>query len=167
MYDDLTPEKEGPAPYAHDPPHFHEWSPYFLLHLAWGGNVSAAARYARISRQTAYNHRESNSHFRAAWEEALEVATDRLEEEARRRAVEGVDEPVFYQGKEVARVRKYSDTLLIFLLKAHRPEKYRERYDVTTAGEKVDQVVQIYLPDNGRQAGGQRAGGQQAGDDDD
>ena len=29
---------------------------------------------------------------------------------------------------------EYSDTLLIFLLKAHRPEKYRERFDVRTQG---------------------------------
>lgn len=27
-------------------------------------------------------------------------------------------------------ITEYSDTLLIFLLKAHRPKKYRERYSV-------------------------------------
>ena len=49
------------------------------------------------------------------------------EDEAVRRAHDGVDEPVFYQGKACGVVRKYSDTLLIFLLKGRRPEKYRDR----------------------------------------
>ena len=46
-----------------------------------------------------------------------------LEDEARRRAVDGVDEPVFQQGKQVGTIRKHSDTLLIFLLKGIRPQE--------------------------------------------
>ena len=42
---------------------------------------------------------------------------DALEAEARRRAVEGVRKPVFYQGVICGWVGEYSDTLLIFLLK--------------------------------------------------
>ena len=51
-----------------------------------------------------------------------EVAlVERLETEAQRRAVEGWDEPVFHEGREVGKKRRYSDTLLIFTLKAwHR-----------------------------------------------
>jgi len=41
-----------------------------------------------------------------------------------RRARDGVEEPIFHQGKNVGTVRKYSDTLLIFLLKSHKPERY-------------------------------------------
>ena len=47
-----------------------------------------------------------------------------IEAEARRRAVDGVDEPVYYQGKEVGTVRRYSDVLLIFLLKGLRPQRF-------------------------------------------
>ena len=39
--------------------------------------------------------------------------------------------PVYYQGKEVGQIRKFSDTLLIFLLKGARPETYRERHEHT------------------------------------
>jgi hypothetical protein len=46
---------------------------------------------------------------------ATEDAVDVLEAVARQRAILG------------------SDTLLIFLLKGHRPEKYRERYDLKHA----------------------------------
>ena len=42
-----------------------------------------------------------------------------------------VQKPVgWYKGKPGGTVREYSDILLIFLLKALRPEKYRERVDV-------------------------------------
>ena len=32
-----------------------------------------------------------------------------------------------YQGSQVGTVRRYSDTLLIFLLKGRRPEKFKDR----------------------------------------
>ena len=67
---------------------------------------------------------------------------DDLELEARRRAVEGTERPVFYQGGEVGYVREYSDTLLIFLLKAHRPNKFRERVEHE---HKVPQAIEVKL----------------------
>lgn len=105
------------------------WEAAFLDALAESGNVSKAAAAAGVTRTTVYalrNHPDAPD-FAEAWEDALEEASDLLELEARRRAVEGVEEPVFYQGLECGSVRKYSDTLLIFLLKAAKPEKYRER----------------------------------------
>ena len=79
--------------------------------------------------------------FAARLELANEESADRLELEARRRAVEGVDEPVFYQGVEVGTVRKYSDALLQFLLKARRPDVFRER--VEHSGAVLVGVVEI------------------------
>jgi hypothetical protein len=111
-----------------------EWVPRFLDALASSPNVSAAARLAGIDRKTAYNWREQSSEFAEAWDDAIETSTDYLEAEARRRAFEGCDEPVFYQGEECGAIRKYSDTLMIVLLKAHRPEKYRERSQVEHVG---------------------------------
>lgn len=52
-------------------------------------------------------------------EAAHKRAFDRLEGEAYRRAVIGVEEPVFHKGQRVGHVRKYSDTLLIKLLEAN------------------------------------------------
>ncbi|WP_162148545.1 hypothetical protein [Asticcacaulis sp. AC402] len=43
-------------------------------------------------------------------------------------------EPVYHLGKTVGAIRKYSDTLAIFLLKAHAPEKYRERSSLDLQG---------------------------------
>ncbi len=58
-----------------------------------------------------------------------------LEDEARRRAYDGWLEPVFHKGVKVGTVRKFSDTLLIVLLKAHKPEKYRENIKMDVSGD--------------------------------
>ena len=110
----------------------------FLMALRETANVSEAARRAGISRRRAYDVRDVDPVFAAAWKDAVETAIDTLEAEAWRRGKEGWDEPVFYRG-EIQRdaegkpvtIRKYSDRMLELLLKAHRPEKYRERYDVS------------------------------------
>lgn len=99
----------------------------FLAELAKSGNISAAARGAGLSRSHAYALRASDPEFAAEWADALEEAVDSLEAEARRRAIEGVDSPHFHGGQLTGTVKKYSDSLLMFLLKAHRPERYRDR----------------------------------------
>ena len=52
-------------------------------------------------------------------------AVDALEDEAVRRAYEGVERAVTVAGQREI-IREYSDTLLIFLLKGARPERYRD-----------------------------------------
>ena len=104
--------------------------PLFLDTLRGTGNVRLAASNADVARQVAYRARDSSATFRADWDEALEEARELLEAEARRRAAIGVDEPVFYKGKVVGQIRKYSDNLLMFLLKAHWPEKFRENHAI-------------------------------------
>jgi hypothetical protein len=96
----------------------------FLRSLASTGNVGLSCKAAGIARSTAYEWRKDEE-FAKGWESALEEASDVLEAEARRRGAEGVEEPVFYQGEDVGTVRKYSDVLLIFLLKSAN----RRRFD--------------------------------------
>jgi hypothetical protein len=98
----------------------------FLTVLRMSANVSEACRACGVSRHGAYDVRDADPEFARAWEEAVSTATDALEREAWRRAVEGFEEPIHYQGAVVGYVKKYSDRMLELLLKAHRPEKYRE-----------------------------------------
>jgi hypothetical protein len=86
--------------------------------------VLASCRHAGASARTIYRHRAKDGKFAAAWERALEDAADVLELEARRRAVRGTERPVYQGGKLVGHVTEYSDTLLMFLLRAARPGKY-------------------------------------------
>ncbi|MFT8808676.1 hypothetical protein [Gluconobacter sp.] len=97
------------------------------------GNISEAGRVAEVQRSTLYLWKDTDKEFSARWEDALEEAADALEAEARRRAVEGYDEPVTYGGRVICDpetgnpiVRKrYSDGLMAFLLRAHRPSRFR------------------------------------------
>jgi hypothetical protein len=63
--------------------------------------VTASARKAGFDRKTAYAHRAADPEFAAEWEDALEQSIDDLEGEARRRAFEGVAEPVVSMGRIV------------------------------------------------------------------
>jgi hypothetical protein len=76
-------------------------SKHFLEVLAETGNVTLAARAVGFSRGGVYAHRQIDEAFAKAWEEAEEIAADRLEAEAWRRGVEGVAEPLVSAGKLV------------------------------------------------------------------
>lgn len=100
----------------------------FLSALSTCGNISEAARIAEVDRTSHYEWLKTDEVYKAAAEDAIETACDLLEQEARRRAVEGVEEPIIRDGAVVGTVRRYSDTLLIFLLNGARPKKYRANY---------------------------------------
>ena len=103
------------------------WQQRFLMRLAETGNVSAAARHAGRPRSYVYDCRRRDAAFGAAWADALEEAADRLELEALRRAVDGVDEDKFFQGAVVGQITRYSDNLLMFLLRARRPALFNRQ----------------------------------------
>jgi hypothetical protein len=65
----------------------------FLRVLGECGNVSASAEAAGIGRNALYDWRRDDPKFAAAWEEALVVGADALEDEAKRRAMDGSDAP--------------------------------------------------------------------------
>jgi hypothetical protein len=123
----------------------------FLEVLRQSANVSKACKAAGIGRTAAYEWAKNDSAFALAWDEALEEASDSLEEEARRRAVKGTTRPVYQGGKKVGSIQEYSDTLLIFLLKGARPQKYRERYEHSGPdGQAIPiSIVEIAAPKDG------------------
>jgi len=100
----------------------------FLDELGECGSVCEAARRARMPRASLYRRRADDPEFAKAWDQALEMAYDLLHDEAMRRAIEGVEKPVFYRGEQVAVVRRKSDRLLMFLMRAHRPARYDPHY---------------------------------------
>ena len=109
----------------------------FLKALAETGIVSTAVEIAGTSRTRVYERRKRDAAFSAAWEAAEEQAADALEAEALRRAVDGVAEPLVSAGKVVRDddgnplvIRRFSDTLLITLLKARRPDRFKDRSEV-------------------------------------
>lgn len=114
----VTPKKEEASP--REP-----WMEQFLVLLSQFGNVTAAANGVGINRLTAYRHRHTDPLFAQQWEAALELGLDGLEDAARQRAA------------------TMSDTLMIFLLKAGRPEKYRERIEQRSVAITAEQAQQM------------------------
>ena len=102
----------------------------FIRTLAQTGIVGRAATAAGWPRGWAYTVRGGDPEFAILWDQAVEFATDSLEEAARNRAVNGVAKPVYQQGRLVGTVQEYSDTLLVQLLKAKRPNEFRENSTV-------------------------------------
>lgn len=116
----------------------------FLERFRREGNVSHAAK-GICDRQRVYDWKKDDPDFLAAYQQAEIDATEVLEHEATRRAVRGVKKVkgVYYQGEQIATETEidYSDTLLIFLLKARAPDKYRERLDLRHAGADGGDIV--------------------------
>lgn len=106
----------------------------FLSVLRETCNVSEAARAANMGRRTAYEWRDADEAFAADWDDAEQEAADKLEREAWRRAVEGTDKPVTFQGAITATYKEYSDRMLEILLKAHRPDKFTDRLKTEHSG---------------------------------
>lgn len=102
----------------------------FLRDFAIGGIVTRAAHAAGVSRATVKLWRDGDPEFESLYQEAIEDSMDRLEQEARRRAEVGVEEPVFQKGMEVGRITRYSDVLMCLLLKGRRPEVFKDRIDL-------------------------------------
>lgn len=115
----LDPAPDLPAPI------FHPKMQKFLDAFRESGILATAARTAMIGVASARTYAEHHPDFAAAMKEAEEEAADVLEAEAHRRAYEGTERPVFQGGKLVGHVREYSDQLLMFLLRARRPERFR------------------------------------------
>lgn len=122
----------------------HLWTDAFLAALAECGVLTQAAAVAGVDRVTVWRRRQDDAEFNAACEQAIDMAADKLEAEARRRAIEGVEEPVYQGGQLIGTKTVYSDSLLALLLKGRRKKVFAERVEQTGAdGGPVQSSVTI------------------------
>jgi hypothetical protein len=131
------------------------WSPErqreFIANLADTGSVKEAARLSRMSPMSCYRLRRSpgGENFAAAWDAAIQQASMRLVDVAFERALNGVAEKIEYDanGDPTEPRRRYNDRLLMFLLRAHQPERYRfANHDARLANEPAAPLAPS-LPD--------------------
>jgi hypothetical protein len=98
-----------------------------VIDLLSQGHTLAQVREALgINRVAVYRWRQGDKVFAQAYSNAMEAGTDLIEQEARRRAVEGYDRPVFQRGQLAGLERVYSDMLLALLLRGRRPDVFRD-----------------------------------------
>ena len=108
--------------------------------------VTGACKRAGISRATAYLWKEKDKRFSGRWDFAIKAGTDTLEDAAKRRATEGVMEDVYHQGEVVGQRVKYSDTLLMFLLKARDPDRFADKREQEAATTLVIDINTSHKP---------------------
>ena len=99
----------------------------FCRAYAQRGIIREGTTAAGVSRRTYMKWRKDDEQFNEQCTEAKQMAVDLLEAEAHRRAVDGFDRPVIYQGEVTDTYTDYSDSLLGMLMKGNKPEKYKER----------------------------------------
>ena len=103
----------------------------YLTALGKVGTQAAALKVAHATTRNLYEWREEDAEFVERERDKKAEIADALEAEAIRRAKLGVKKPVYQGGLLAGYVTEYSDNLLIMLLKAHKPEKFRERSEIT------------------------------------
>jgi hypothetical protein len=118
-----TPRHDGITP---------ERQRVFFETLAATGSVSQAATACGLSRQAlyAYRNRADVPAFREAWDIAMGCAINILGDIAFSRAVDGVEEPVFWKGQLVGTRRRYNDNLLLTLLRVRDPCGFAPQSDI-------------------------------------
>lgn len=134
----------------------------FLAAYRSTASITRAAEAAKIDRGQHYDWM-AEAAYAALFAEAQKTAAQALEDEAVRRAHEGIEEPLVYQGEftypqvpdddeegnqkrdedgkllwkkdsKPLTIRKYSDGLLQFLLRGFNSDKYRDKGSVELSG---------------------------------
>jgi hypothetical protein len=106
------------------------WTPErqrgFIETLADTGSVEAACKSVDMAQRGAYELRRQpgGESFRAAWQAALQIGVQRVEDVAMDRALNGVEEPVYSYGELVGTRQRYNDRLLMFILRNRAPDRF-------------------------------------------
>lgn len=118
-----------------------EWIPRFCEAYSVCGSITEAATRATVDRSTVYKALDEDAAFKRLYEQARKEYGEFLIAEVNRRAVEGteeveltttVDQQTGMITAREKRVRRYSDTLLIFQSKAYRRDLYGDTITVNT-----------------------------------
>ncbi len=94
-----------------------------------GGHKTKAAKAAKVSRALVYRWLEDPT-YKLQFDRAIVQAFGVLEDEAIRRAQDGVKRALMYKGRKVGNETYYSDALMMMFLRAG-DAKYRAPTEVT------------------------------------
>lgn len=111
------------------------------------GHLVLCAKAIGVSSATISNFAQACPSFKEAMREAQQEAKERLLREAYRRALSGYNENVYFKGKKVGVMRKFSDRLLEKLLEGMVPEKFARHARPGSAPGGVQVFIQQYATD--------------------
>lgn len=125
------------------------WTPErqrrFIAVLAVTGVVTAAARAVGKSATSAYKLRDrpGAEQLARAWDTALLMAGDRAYEQAIDRAINGVEVPRFYKGRQVATVRRPDYRMALKVLDRHLAPTSDPLLDYQVALGQISEVIPL------------------------
>jgi len=96
----------------------------FLKAFEDTGNVRLAAKRSKFSKTAHYRWLKGSEKYAAAFAQRRIRAGDFIESVAVERATTGWKDPVYYQGAVCGHVTRYSDYLLMQLLRGLKPDVY-------------------------------------------
>jgi len=92
-----------------------------------------------MTRQSAYDLRRRDRDFARGWLAALVLARDIAQDKLQERAIEGVEEEVFYHGEVVATRRRFDSRLLLALL--GRLDKVAEQIPAQRGAARFGEIL--------------------------
>ncbi|MEM6909884.1 MAG: hypothetical protein AAF494_14525 [Pseudomonadota bacterium] len=120
----------GFEPYRHKQPRANSITPdlqrEFVAHLAATGIVTSAARHIGRSMEALYKlrHKRGAEGFARAWDRAVQMGVERLEDTALARAIEGSERKIIRNGEVIATERYHNEALVMFFLKTRLADRY-------------------------------------------
>lgn len=138
---DGSPPRAGEEPRANHNGWTRPRKAAFLHHLAEKGNVRAAAARVGLTHQSAYVARRRDRVFDAGWQAALVLARGVAEEALGTRALDGIEEPVWFRGEQVGLRRRHDSRLLLAHLA--RLDKAAEETEAGDLAARFDELVAV------------------------
>lgn len=108
----------------------------YLEEIALSGKRALAALKAGVSSATVSSHMKDDPEFCAAFDAAYDEYREKRVKRLEREAMRGFEETIFSPTGERSTRRRYETQLRVMLLRAHDPERYREKseVDITVRG---------------------------------
>jgi hypothetical protein len=113
----------------------------FFAALSGCANITKACRMVDMPMGYVWKNRIERPDFAERYDEAMKKGLQALEDKALEYAFDGIPRGVYYQGNKVGEEKEPSERLIEFVLKANKPEKYRE--NATTFNIGANSLVQV------------------------
>jgi hypothetical protein len=110
-----------------------------------GCNVRRACKISSANRGLVDDMRQRVPSFAKLWDQVFEGVTDDLESAGIKRAVDGIDEPVYYRGVVVGTKKSYSDSILTMMLAGRRSGVYKTKTATELSGPNGGPLESVTL----------------------
>lgn len=145
-------------PYQHARPRSNSITPdlqrTFVSHLAATGVVTSAARKIGRSMEALYKLKQKPGAegFARAWDRAVQLGVERLEDTALARAIEGSERKLYRNGELVGTERFHNEALVMFFLRNRLADRYSPQAHIAPGHPVYERIRGEILEEQRREA---------------